>query len=113
MPTYAYRCASCSHQFDAVQKFSDAPLTTCPECGQEVRRVFQPVGIVFKGSGWYINDSRGSDKSSGSEKAAADSKPSADSAPATSDKTGKKSADTPAPEKSSKAAPTPAPASAD
>ena len=65
MPTYAYRCASCSHQFDAVQKFSDAPLSTCPECGQDVRRVFQPVGIVFKGSGWYINDSRGSDKSSG------------------------------------------------
>ncbi len=58
MPTYAYRCASCSHEFEVFQKFSESPLTECPECGQEIRRVFQPVGIVFKGSGWYINDSR-------------------------------------------------------
>ena len=58
MPTYSYRCTACSHQFDIVQKFSDDPLTECPECGSPVRKVFQPVGIVFKGSGWYINDSR-------------------------------------------------------
>ena len=59
MPTYAYRCTTCGHEFDRVQKFADAPISICPECGNGVRRVFQPVGVVFKGSGWYINDSRG------------------------------------------------------
>lgn len=58
MPTYAYRCSLCSHEFDIAQKFADAPISICPECGGAVRRVFQPVGVVFKGSGWYINDSR-------------------------------------------------------
>ena len=58
MPTYAYRCTACSHEFEIFQKFSDAPLTECPECGSDIRKIFQPVGIVFKGSGWYINDSR-------------------------------------------------------
>lgn len=58
MPTYAYRCTACSQEFEIFQKFTDAPLTGCPECGEAVRKVFQPVGIVFKGSGWYINDSR-------------------------------------------------------
>lgn len=58
MPTYHYRCKSCAHEFDQFQKFAEDPLTVCPECGQEIRRVIQPVGVVFKGSGWYINDSR-------------------------------------------------------
>lgn len=58
MPTYHYRCAACENRFDAFQKFADDPLTDCPECGGSVRRVIQPVGVVFKGSGWYINDSR-------------------------------------------------------
>lgn len=58
MPTYQYRCKSCAHEFDQFQKFSEDPLTVCPECGQEIRRVIQPVGVVFKGSGWYITDSR-------------------------------------------------------
>jgi putative FmdB family regulatory protein len=64
MPTYHYRCSSCNHSFDYFQKFSEAPLTECPECSGTIRRVPQPVGIVFKGSGWYINDSRESKKSS-------------------------------------------------
>ncbi|MEI7771467.1 MAG: FmdB family zinc ribbon protein [Chloroflexales bacterium] len=61
MPTYVYACNSCGKQFEKFQSFKDDPLTVCP-CGQEgqVRRVIQPAGIVFKGSGWYINDSRGS-----------------------------------------------------
>lgn len=61
MPTYVYACKSCGNQFEKFQSFKDDPLTVCP-CGQEgqVRRVIQPAGIVFKGSGWYINDSRGS-----------------------------------------------------
>jgi putative FmdB family regulatory protein len=58
MPTYTYRCADCGNQFDAVQRFSDDPLRECPSCGGVVRRVIQPVGVVFKGSGWYITDSR-------------------------------------------------------
>ncbi|MGI8486448.1 MAG: FmdB family zinc ribbon protein [Thermomicrobiales bacterium] len=58
MPTYAYRCSACAHEFETVQTFSEDPLKFCPECGSPVRRVIFPVGIVFKGSGWYINDSR-------------------------------------------------------
>ena len=58
MPTYAYRCTACGHQFDVVQRFADDPIRECLVCSAEVRRVIQPVGVVFKGSGWYINDSR-------------------------------------------------------
>ena len=58
MPTYVYQCSDCGVSFEQVQKFSDDPLTTCPSCAGSVRRVLHPVGVVFKGSGWYINDSR-------------------------------------------------------
>ena len=58
MPTYQYRCADCGHRFDAVQSFSDDALTTCPECGGELRKVYGSVGVVFKGSGFYRTDSR-------------------------------------------------------
>lgn len=58
MPTYAYRCTKCGYAFDAVQSFSDAALTVCPKCGGPLRKVFSPVGVVFKGSGFYHNDSR-------------------------------------------------------
>lgn len=58
MPTYHYRCSDCGHSFDFFQKFADDPLSECPECTGSIRRVPQPVGIVFKGSGWYVNDSR-------------------------------------------------------
>ncbi|CAA9543389.1 MAG: hypothetical protein AVDCRST_MAG70-302 [uncultured Thermomicrobiales bacterium] len=58
MPTYSYRCDTCGHQFDQFQKFSEAALTECPVCEAAIRRVIHPVGVVFKGSGWYINDSR-------------------------------------------------------
>jgi putative FmdB family regulatory protein len=58
MPTYVYACDSCGAQFEQFQSFKDEPLRTCPSCAGAVRRVFQPVGIVFKGSGWYITDSR-------------------------------------------------------
>jgi putative FmdB family regulatory protein len=64
MPTYVYACDGCAKQFEQFQSFKDDPLTVCP-CGQsgKVRRVIQPAGIVFKGSGWYINDSRGTGSS--------------------------------------------------
>ena len=59
MPIYTYRCESCGVQFEKNQKFSDAPLTRCPECGKKsLRKVYQPVGIVFKGSGFYATDHR-------------------------------------------------------
>ena len=58
MPTYVYACDTCGAQFEKFQSFKDEPLRTCPSCAGAVRRVFQPVGIVFKGSGWYITDSR-------------------------------------------------------
>jgi putative FmdB family regulatory protein len=56
MPTYEYRCRDCGHSFDIVQKMSDEPLTHCPECGGELRKVFAPPAISFKGSGFYATD---------------------------------------------------------
>lgn len=58
MPTYEYRCKDCGHTFDAVQAFSDDALTTCPECGGALKKLFGNVGITFKGSGFYKTDSR-------------------------------------------------------
>ena len=60
MPTYVYACTNpdCGHQFEAVQAFTDDALTVCPVCGQRLRKVFGSVGVVFKGSGFYRNDSR-------------------------------------------------------
>jgi putative FmdB family regulatory protein len=70
VPTYQYACTECGGQFEAVQKFSDDPLTVHDACGGRLRKVFSPVGIVFKGSGFYRTDSRGS---SSTTSAAADS----------------------------------------
>jgi len=58
MPIYTYRCRTCDHEFDARQRFSDSPLTECPVCSGDLRRVIAPVGIVFKGSGFYVTDNR-------------------------------------------------------
>ncbi|WP_449301267.1 FmdB family zinc ribbon protein [Pseudonocardia hispaniensis] len=58
MPTYQYACTACEHRFEAVQSFSDAALTDCPQCQGKLRKVFSSVGIVFKGSGFYRTDSR-------------------------------------------------------
>ena len=58
MPTYQYACTECGEQLEKVQKFSDDPLTVCPNCSGRLRKVFSPVGIVFKGSGFYRTDSR-------------------------------------------------------
>jgi len=59
MPTYEYACTECGNRVEVVQSISDAPLTTCTVCGGRLRKVFSPVGIVFKGSGFYRTDSRG------------------------------------------------------
>ncbi|MCB2214228.1 zinc ribbon domain-containing protein [bacterium] len=59
MPTYTYHCDNCGVRFDQYQKFSDDPLVVCPECGEPaLRKVYQPVGIVFKGKGFYATDNR-------------------------------------------------------
>ena len=63
MPTYSYACTECSNRFDAVQSFSDDALTSCPECSGRLRKLFGNVGVVFKGSGFYRNDSREAAKS--------------------------------------------------
>ena len=59
MPTYVYKCTECGHMFEARQRMSDDPLTDCPNCGKSaIRRVINNVGIVFKGSGFYVTDNR-------------------------------------------------------
>jgi putative FmdB family regulatory protein len=64
MPTYGYRCGSCGHQFEIVQRISEEPLTTCPKCQGKLSKVLYPVGISFKGSGFYTTDYKGAGKSS-------------------------------------------------
>jgi len=68
MPTYEYRCRDCGHSFDIVQKMSDDPLTHCPECGGELRKVFTPPAISFKGSGFYATDHGKKSKPAGEPK---------------------------------------------
>ncbi|NDB36744.1 MAG: zinc ribbon domain-containing protein [Actinobacteria bacterium] len=58
MPTYQYQCNACEHAFEIVQSFTDKPISICPECGKEVRKIYSNVGIVFKGSGFYKTDSQ-------------------------------------------------------
>lgn len=81
MPTYQYQCTECGEGLEAVQKFTDDALTECPNCGGRLKKVFSAVGIVFKGSGFYRNDSRGS--SSSSSPATAKPSTSSDSKPTT------------------------------
>jgi putative FmdB family regulatory protein len=80
MPTYEYVCQSCGARFEAWQKITDDPIDVCPTCGEHVRRIIFPVGLVFKGSGFYINDTRSHtpapDTHSGSESAAKENSPS-------------------------------------
>ena len=64
MPTYQYSCTNCGHFFEIFQNFSDDSLTVCPECEGKLRKVFNAVGVVFKGSGFYRNDSRSQSSSS-------------------------------------------------
>jgi len=95
VPTYQYTCTECGEPLEAVQKFSDAPLTVCPACGGRLRKVFSAVGIVFKGSGFYRTDSRNGSSAapaasssttsdSGSSNGSADKKPDKKAEPAKS-----------------------------
>ena len=69
MPTYSYACTECDHKFDEVQAFTDDALTTCPQCSGRLRKLFNSVGVVFKGSGFYRTDSREPQKSSSASSA--------------------------------------------
>ena len=109
MPTYQYVCTECGGQLEAVQKFTDEALTVHDDCGGRLRKVFSPVGIVFKGSGFYRTDSRsggsadpGAGSKPGSDAPAADSKPAGDSPKPGSDSSSKPGGDS---------SPSPAPAS--
>jgi len=104
MPIYAYQCESCGHAKDVLQKISDAPLTTCPACGQGTfRKQVTAAGFQLKGSGWYVTDFRGGNQASGKTAA---------SAPAASDAPAAAPASASAPTAAPAAAPAPAPASA-
>lgn len=73
MPTYQYLCTACGHAFEQVQSFSDDALTVCPECTGRLRKVFNSVGVVFKGSGFYKTDSRSTTSATAPAAASADS----------------------------------------
>jgi len=100
VPTYQYRCTECGGELEAVQKFSDEPLTVHEECGGRLRKVFSPVGIVFKGSGFYRTDSRNGSKSTVSaeskdkDKSSSDSSSKTDSGKSDSAKSEKKTEST-------------------
>jgi putative FmdB family regulatory protein len=85
VPTYQYRCTDCDHAFEQFQSFTDDALTVCPECGGRLRKVFNAVGVVFKGSGFYRNDSRGSSASTDSGSSTGSGDSSSGSASRTSD----------------------------
>jgi putative FmdB family regulatory protein len=100
MPIYDYLCDTCGHRFDVRQSFSADPVSDCTECGAPVRRVLHPAGVIFKGSGWYITDSR---KGPSDSKATGDGKAAKDSG---TSETSEKSKDAPSSEsKSSEAKP--------
>ena len=83
MPIYTYRCANCGVQFDRRQRFSEEPLVRCPECDKNaLRKVYTPVGIVFKGSGFYATDNR---SPSGASRSTSDEKPSEEKKESTSE----------------------------
>jgi putative FmdB family regulatory protein len=98
VPTYQYTCTECGEPLEAVQKFSDDPLTVCPACGGKLRKVFSAVGIVFKGSGFYRNDSRkvpAEAGANGAKKEGADSAPAEAAAGPSSGETSGKSGESP------------------
>ena len=97
MPIYTYRCESCGVQFERNQKFTDAPLTRCPECGKKsLRKVYMPVGIVFKGSGFYATDNRSPSGNGRTGGAHGEDKPSGESKESKPASSGDSSSSTPA-----------------
>jgi putative FmdB family regulatory protein len=77
VPTYQYRCTECANELEAVQKFTDDPLTDCPECTGNLRKVYSAVGVVFKGAGFYATDNRSKGKANAAKPATQVDKPAA------------------------------------
>lgn len=111
MPLYEYQCDACGHRFEIIQKFSDAPIGTCPKCGGPVTKLISSPAIQFKGTGWYVTDyarkdqpanggerrkSTGSDAGGADTTSKADAKASAQSSPASDSSSSGSSAATPA-----------------
>ena len=88
MPTYQYSCTECGHFFEQFQSFTDDALTVCPECEGRLRKVFNAVGVVFKGSGFYRTDSRAGSSSTGGEKATTSGGDTSGSTPASTSDSG-------------------------
>jgi putative FmdB family regulatory protein len=84
VPTYTYTCTACNDIIEKRQSFSDPPLTTCEQCGGTLRKIIHPVGIVFKGSGFYITDSRSSTKSANGSTSSSESSGSKESSSSSS-----------------------------
>jgi putative FmdB family regulatory protein len=102
VPTYQYACTECSHAFEQFQSFTDDALTVCPECGGRLRKVFNAVGVVFKGSGFYRTDSRAPASSGSTSSGSSEGGSSSDSGSGgTATKTEKKSESTPSSSSSS------------
>jgi putative FmdB family regulatory protein len=119
LPTYGYQCNDCKHEFSVFQAMKDDPIAICPQCTGGVKRLLYPVGIVFKGSGWYINDSRKPEKAEGNGEKADASKTDGSPDTAKSDNTKSDSAksettksETSSDKSSDKSKPAPATASA-
>lgn len=92
MPTYGYRCGSCGHEFEILQKITAEPLTTCPKCGGTLSKMVYPAGVIFTGSGYYTTDYKGkSGDGSSSNGVAPKEEKSPDSKPATESKSESKS----------------------
>jgi putative FmdB family regulatory protein len=94
MPTYEYRCGECGQHVEVVQSFADAPLTECGSCGGPLRKVFAPVGIVFKGSGFYKTDSRKAESRAGRSRTGAKEKERSKESSSTTKEGSSSSADT-------------------
>jgi putative FmdB family regulatory protein len=118
VPTYSYACTECSNRFDVVQAFTDSALTTCEQCSGRLRKLFGNVGVVFKGSGFYRNDSREASKSSangsakssseGSSSGSTDTSSSAEKSSSSSDKSTSDSTSSSSPSSSSSSSKAPA-----
>ena len=74
MPIYEYECKKCGHRFERIQKFSDKPVTRCPECGGKVEQVLHAPAVQFKGSGWYVTDYAGKSNGSGKKETKTEAK---------------------------------------
>ncbi|ASR02255.1 FmdB family zinc ribbon protein [Gordonia rubripertincta] len=94
MPTYSYACTECDNKFDIVQSFSDDSLTECPQCTGRLRKLFNSVGIVFKGSGFYRTDSRSGSSSSDTASSSSSDSSSSSSSSASSDSSSSSSSST-------------------